>query len=55
MADGGWVEPADHRKDLLVETLERLLQSMAVEVLAYAVMDNHLHLVLRTHHEAAEA
>ena len=39
--EGQWVEPADYRKDLLIETLERLLKSMAMEVLAYCVMGNH--------------
>lgn len=53
--EGQWVEPEDHRKDESVAMVERLLESMALEVLAYAVMGNPLHIVLRSHREATDS
>ena len=36
-----------HRKELLLARLEVLVAVFSIEVLAYSVMGNHLHLVLR--------
>ena len=42
----------DHRKRWVVEELARLERVFAVDVCAYAVMSNHIHLVLRLDGEA---
>ncbi len=46
-------EPDGLRKELLLQQLERLVGSMAVAVLAFAIMDNHVHLILRNDVPAA--
>ncbi|MBP7866608.1 MAG: hypothetical protein KA419_11720, partial [Acidobacteria bacterium] len=45
----------DHRKDWVRDRLVQLAGYFAVDVLAYAVMDNHLHDILRTRPDRAEA
>lgn len=37
----------DHRKDWIRNRLQKLVEVFAVEVCGYAIMDNHLHLILR--------
>jgi hypothetical protein len=37
----------DHRKDWLQEQMEKLAGIMAVDVLGFSVMSNHIHLLLR--------
>jgi REP element-mobilizing transposase RayT len=41
-------EAAPHRKDWIKQRLLELTQSFAIEVGAFAIMDNHLHLLVRT-------
>ena len=48
-------EPEGLRKEILLARLEELVDQMAVEVLAFAFMDNHVHLVLRTRPRVAAA
>jgi len=43
----------EHRKGWVKERLKELSESFAVEVYAYAVMSNHLHVVMRTDAERA--
>ncbi len=43
----------EHRKEWVRELLSELASIFSVELLAYAVMSNHLHTVLRTRHDAA--
>ena len=43
----------EHRRGWIVERLTRLVEVFAIELLAYAVMSNHYHLVLRVNAEAA--
>ena len=43
----------DHRKDWVEERLRLLAGASAVEVAGYAVMSNHLHVVLRTRRDVA--
>ena len=43
-----------HRKEWVVDRLRLLVQSFSVEVAAYAVMSNHLHVVLRLDPRAVE-
>ena len=38
----------DHRKDWIEERMTFLASQMALEVTGYAIMDNHLHVVLKT-------
>jgi len=45
----------DHRKQWLVDRLHLLSEVFSVDVCAYAVMSNHLHLVLRVDRERAES
>ncbi|MFK7989956.1 MAG: transposase [Sandaracinaceae bacterium] len=45
----------DHRKQWLVDRLHLLSEVFAVDVCAYAVMSNHLHLVVRVDKERAES
>ncbi len=42
-----------HRKDWFLEELVRLLPVFAVDLLGYAVMSNHVHLVLRSRPDVA--
>ena len=39
---------AEHRRAWVTERIQAAAASFAVDVLAYAVMGNHLHLVVRT-------
>lgn len=43
----------DHRKEWMEERLEYLVSIFAIDVLAYAIMDNHLHLALRNNPDIA--
>ena len=45
----------DHRKQWVVEELARLSRIFAIDVCAYAVMSNHVHLVLRVDPAASQA
>jgi REP element-mobilizing transposase RayT len=45
----------EHRKQWVVERLAELSQAFAIEIASYAVMSNHLHLVLRVNQPAAMA
>ena len=38
----------DHRKDWMETELERLAQNMGIDLLCYAILSNHFHLVLRS-------
>ncbi len=42
----------DHRKAWLVERFKELTEAFAIQISAYAVLDNHYHLVLHVHEEA---
>ena len=44
----------DHRKDWVVEQLRLLASAFCIDVCAYAVMSNHVHLVLRVDGDRAE-
>jgi hypothetical protein len=44
----------DHRKDWVDQRLKFLASVMAVEVTSFAVMDNHLHTVLRNRPDLAK-
>lgn len=44
----------DHRKQWVVDELARLERIFAIDVCAYAVMSNHVHLVLRLDPEASQ-
>ena len=48
-------EPEGLRKEILLSRIEELVEQMAVEILAIALMDNHVHLVLRTRPRIAAA
>jgi REP element-mobilizing transposase RayT len=43
-----------HRRDWLAAGIERARRCFAVDVLSFAVMDNHLHLVVTTHPDRAQ-
>jgi hypothetical protein len=48
-----WVDPLtgacyDHRKQFIQDRLESLAGVLAIDVMAYAIMSNHFHMVLRT-------
>jgi len=43
----------DHRRDWLQNALREKTAIFAVDVLAYAIMDNHFHLIVKTHPERA--
>ncbi len=43
----------DHRKDWIEDKLQQLAAQMAVEVLGYSIMSNHLHAVLRIRPDVA--
>ena len=45
----------DHRKDWARDRLHHLTQLFAIDVLAYAVMSNHMHIVVRVDEERARA
>jgi putative transposase len=45
----------EHRKDWVRDRLKHLAEFFAVEVCSYAVMSNHLHVVLRTRPDLVEA
>ncbi|BAM05096.1 transposase [Phycisphaera mikurensis] len=48
-------EPADLRKQLVMAQLDRLTEATTVEVLGFSLMNNHVHLILRTDPRGAEA
>ena len=48
-------EGFEHRKQWIEERLETLAQAFAVSVCGFAVMDNHLHVLLRLDTEDADA
>lgn len=54
-ATGGDAEEVVDRKGLLLNQLERLASSMAVMVAGFALMDNHVHLLLKVDTEAGRA
>ena len=41
-------DDAEHRRDWVREAIRSAAEAFAVDILAYAVMSNHLHLVVRT-------
>ena len=43
----------DHRRQWIEERLAELLDVFAIEACAYAIMSNHLHLILKTDPQAA--
>ncbi|MFH0919520.1 MAG: hypothetical protein V1913_04105, partial [Fibrobacterota bacterium] len=45
----------EHRKEWVQARLELLANSFALEIFAFAVMSNHLHVVLRTRPDWAES
>jgi len=45
----------DHRKAWVVEKLKQLSDAFCIDICAYAIMSNHLHLVLRINDEQAKA
>jgi len=45
----------DHRKQWVVEKLQQLSKAFCIDICAYAVMSNHLHLVLRINQAKASA
>jgi hypothetical protein len=45
----------EHRRDWIVERVQRLAAVFAIDVAAYAVMSNHFHLVVRVDAERARA
>ena len=47
-------DAAGHRRDWLAAGIERAGRCFAVDVLSFAVMDNHLHLVVTTHPDRAQ-
>jgi hypothetical protein len=44
----------EHRKDWIQQRLELLAGACAIEVLDFAVLDNHIHLILRTRPDIAQ-
>lgn len=48
LPEGAVPEHPDGRKNLLLDRVEVLLGSMGLELVAYCLMDNHLHLLIRT-------
>ena len=48
------LEHEDLRKELVMLQLDRLVEATSVEVLGFSLMDNHVHLILRTNPAAAE-
>ncbi|MEP3479980.1 MAG: hypothetical protein ABJZ55_12085 [Fuerstiella sp.] len=47
-------EGCEHRKQWIEDRLQELASIFAIEVCAYAVLDNHMHVVLRLNDEAAK-
>ena len=41
-------DDSEHRRDWVREAIRSAASAFAIDVLAYAVMSNHLHLVVRT-------
>ena len=48
-------DESHHRRDWLQEALRAKTAIFAIDVLAYAIMDNHFHLIVKTHPERAAA
>ncbi len=44
----------EHRKDWIRQRLEQLAAIFAIEICGYAVMSNHLHLILRVRPDLAQ-
>jgi REP element-mobilizing transposase RayT len=45
----------DHRKDWIENKLRQLAASMGIDLLSYALMSNHFHLILRSRPDAVES
>ena len=44
----------DHRKDWVRQGLERLAGAFAIDVCSFAIMDNHLHVIIRQRPDVAK-
>jgi REP element-mobilizing transposase RayT len=44
----------EHRKDWIQQRLQLLAGACAIEVLDFALLDNHIHLILRTRPDIAQ-
>ena len=44
----------DHRKGWIRDRLEELAEAFAVDIIGFAVMANHIHVVLRTRPDVAQ-
>ncbi len=44
-----------HRKQWIIKRLEQISQVYSIDICAYAIMENHYHLVLKVDDEAAQS